>query len=239
MKTKHMGYISFVFFLSFLMLLLICPDRALSQGGRGMRISGRQALSLNNMVGLSGMTASMGAWSGAAMRRLNLGGMTNRRLLFGGTYNPFAGMSPAGRFGNVRRMNGYMSMGGFRGEGPVASARFAYGLGSMGLGGMRGLAGIRIGRFAYGSGGMLNMRTRRTRDFGLFLGGTYGRRKMNTSSIRNLFTSRVSGRMAYQGVPGTFLRGRQGLSLNPYLSRTRKRKTRVTDLTRRRELRLY
>jgi len=234
-----MGYISFVFFLSFLMLLLICPDRALSQGGRGMRISGRQALSLNNMVGLSGMTASMGAWSGAAMRRLNLGGMTNRRLLFGGTYNPFAGMSPAGRFGNVRRMNGYMSMGGFRGEGPVASARFAYGLGSMGLGGMRGLAGIRIGRFAYGSGGMLNMRTRRTRDFGLFLGGTYGRRKMNTSSIRNLFTSRVSGRMAYQGVPGTFLRGRQGLSLNPYLSRTRKRKTRVTDLTQRRELRLY
>ncbi|MGA1791703.1 MAG: hypothetical protein ACMUIM_09465, partial [bacterium] len=95
------------------------------------------------------------------------------------------------------------------------------------------------GGFNYGSGGMLNMTTRRTRDLGLFLGGTYGRRKNTTSSIRNLFTYRRAGRMAYQGLPGTFLRGRQGLSLNPYLSRARKRKTRTTDLTRRRALRLY
>jgi hypothetical protein len=248
MNTKNLVFISFILFLSFLMLLFFCPDQALSQGGQGMRISGRQSLSRNNMIRVSGMTSPMFAWGGASMGRLGLRGMTTRRSLFGGSYNTFAGMSRAGQLGNLRRMSGYgymgmgsgyMSMGGFRGEGPVASGRLAYGLGSLMSGGMRGLAGIRIGNFNYGSGGMLNMRARRTRDFSLFLGGTYGRRKKDTSSIRNLFTYRRAGRMAYQGLPSTFLRGSQGWSLNPYLSRTRKRKTRTTDLTRRRELRLY
>jgi hypothetical protein len=208
-----------------------------------MGISGRQSLSLNNMIGVSGMTAQMGA---TAMGRLSLRGMTSRARLFGRQYNTFAGISRAGRFGNLLRMSGYtgmgrgyMSMGGFRGVDSVASGRLAYELGSWGSGGMRGLAGIRIGGFNYGSAGMLNMTTRRRSESGLYLGGTYGRRKNTTSSVRNLFTYRRAGRMAYQGLPRTLLRGRQGLSLNPYLSRSRKKNTRVTDWTRRRALRLY
>lgn len=235
MKRKHLGIISFIFFLSFLVVFLVCPDGAFSQGG----ISGRQSQALSNMIGFSGMIAPTRAWRRTAIGRLNLGRMTSRARLMGGTYNMFARMSRAGRLGNFQRMDGYMGMGGFRGVDSVASSRRAYGLGLWGSRRMRGLAGIRFGGFDYGLAGMLNITARRGRKAGWLLGGTYARRKKRVSSFRNLFTARVAGRRAYQRLPRTYLRGRQGISLNPYLNRARKKKTTVTDLTRKRSLRLY
>jgi len=235
MKGKNWFCVSFVFFLSFLMLLLICPGRAFSQGGHGTMTAGGQSSQFNTMMNASMLAAQMGTWAGSALAISNWWGMESGANFLQGMYNtmaPISGMSQGMQTGNWWGNTG-VTGGLMRVTTPLG--RVANWRRALNPGGRLGRLGIRVNRSRYRYAGMLNMGTRLKRESDLFKGGIYGRRKTVDYSFRNRYSSGISYRVANQRLLGLNMRRSLGLSLFSNLGRASLRYRTAGDKARKRK----